>query len=197
MYNHHSTANASWYNALNNTPGLVGPPIEKPPSSITQYFHEWLDGDGHPFWRFWENVRSWWAIRNLPNVHFVHFADLRSDMPGEIRRIAEFLEIPVDDNVWDVILLHCSFDYMKANATRSFPLGGAFWDGGAKTFIHKGKNGRWRDTLSEDEVEKYESRAFKELGQECATWLAAGASSYIVDKRSNPRRINNDSKTPT
>ena len=36
MYNHHSTANASWYNALNNTPGLVGPPIEKPPSSITQ-----------------------------------------------------------------------------------------------------------------------------------------------------------------
>ena len=118
-------------------------------------------------------------------------------MPGEIRRIAEFLEIPVDDNVWDVILLHCSFDYMKANATQSFPLGGAFWDGGAKTFIDKGKNGRWRDTLSEDEVEKYESRAFKELGQECATWLAAGASSYIVDKRSNPRRINDDSKTPT
>ncbi len=126
------------------------------------------------FGRSGENVRSWWAIRNLPDVHFVHFADLKRDMPGEIRRIAEFLEIPVDDNNWDAILLHCGFDYMKVHATQSVPLGGAFWDGGAKTFIHKGINGRWRDTLSEVEIEKYESRALEELGQECASWLASG-----------------------
>jgi len=28
MYNHHANANQSWYDALNNTPGRVGPPIE-------------------------------------------------------------------------------------------------------------------------------------------------------------------------
>ena len=177
LYNHHSTANDAWYDALNNTPGLVGPPIEKPPSSITQYFHEWLDGDGHPFWPFWENTRSWWDIRHLPNVHVIHFADLKRDMAGEIRRIADFLEIPVNEDIWDSILLHCSFDYMKANATQSVPLGGAFWDGGAKTFIHKGKNGRWRDVLGEEEVKKYEQRALDELGPECARWLAEGQKS--------------------
>ncbi len=174
LYNHHSTANEAWYDALNNSPGLVGPPIDKPPSSITQYFHEWLDGDGHPFWPFWENTRSWWDIRHLPNVHLIHFADLKRDMAGEIRRIADFLEIPVNEDIWDSILLHCSFDYMKANATQSVPLGGAFWDGGAKTFIHKGKNGRWRDVLGEEEVKKYEQRALDELGPECARWLAEG-----------------------
>jgi aryl sulfotransferase len=63
---------------------------------------------------------------------------------------------------------------MKANATQSVPLGGAFWDGGAKSFIHKGKNGRWRDTLSQDDVRNYEDRAVKELGPECAKWLADG-----------------------
>ena len=174
MYNHHSTANETWYDALNNTPGLVGPPLEKPPSSVTQYYNEWLDGDGHPWWPFWENVRSWWAIKDLPNVHFVHFADLKRDMAGEIRRVADYLEISVSEDVWDKILLHCSFDYMKENATQSVPLGGAFWDGGAKTFIHKGKNGRWRDTLSEEEIQRYESRALEELGSECARWLAEG-----------------------
>ena len=174
LYNHHSTANEAWYDALNNTPGLVGPPIGKPPSSITQYFHEWLDGDGHPWWPFWENIRSWWDIRHLPNVHFIHFADLKRDMDGEIRRVANFLEIPVIEDIWESILQHCSFDYMKANATQSVPLGGAFWEGGAKTFIHKGKNGRWRDTLSEDDVQKYEQRALDELGPECARWLAEG-----------------------
>ena len=174
MYNHHSTANDAWYDALNNTPGRVGPPIERPPSSITDYFNDWLDRDGHPFWPFWENVRTWWELRNLPNVHFIHFADLKKDMPGEIRRLADFLEIAIDDSTWDSILLHCSFDYMKANATQSVPLGGAFWDGGAKSFIHKGKNGRWRDTLSDEDAQKYEDRALEELGPDCAKWLAEG-----------------------
>jgi aryl sulfotransferase len=174
MYNHHVAANEGWYDALNNTPGRVGPPIEKPPASITQYYHDWLDDDGHPFWPFWENVRSWWDIRHLPNVYFIHFADLKRDMASEIRRVAKFLEISIDDDIWDSILLHCSFDYMKANATQSVPLGGAFWDGGAKSFIHKGKNGRWRDTLSDEDAQKYEDRALEELGPDCAKWLADG-----------------------
>ena len=48
LYNHHSTANKIWYEALNETPGRYGPPIEPPPSSIVQYYHDWLDKDGHP-----------------------------------------------------------------------------------------------------------------------------------------------------
>lgn len=174
MYNHHSTANEKWYGALNDTPGRVGPPIERPVESIKQYYHEWLDKDGHPFWPFWENVRSWWEIRDLPNVLLVHFANLKRDMPGEIRRIAEFLEIPVDESKWGDILVHCSFDYMKAHATASVPLGGIFWDGGAQSFIHKGVNGRWRDVLSKEESEKYERMAREELGEAAAHWLATG-----------------------
>jgi aryl sulfotransferase len=63
---------------------------------------------------------------------------------------------------------------MKRNASRSVPLGGAFWDAGAEVFIHKGVNGRWRDTLSEEECARYEQRAETELGPECAHWLTTG-----------------------
>ena len=34
MYNHHANANALWYEALNDTPGRVGAPIEPPPASV-------------------------------------------------------------------------------------------------------------------------------------------------------------------
>ncbi len=174
MYNHHKNANATWYEALNDTPGRVGPPIEKPPESVRQYFLEWLEKDGFPFWSFWENLRSWWDIRDLPNVLPLHFAALKADMDGQIRRVAAFLEIEVDAANWDAILEHCSFDYMKTNAAKSVPLGGAFWEGGAQTFIHKGTNGRWRDTLTAEDIQGYETRAVKELGKECAHWLATG-----------------------
>ncbi len=174
FYNHHSNANASWYAALNDTPGRVGPPIEPPPSEIREYWREWMDRDGYPWWPFWENVRSWWEIRALPNVMLVHFESLRRDMPGEMRRLAAFLEIPIDESRWDQILEYCSFDWMKKNATKSVPLGGAFWDAGAQVFINKGVNGRWRDTLSPAESAEYEARSVTELGRECAHWLATG-----------------------
>jgi len=172
MYNHHANANQGWYEALNDTPGRVGPPIEKPPTDIRQYWRDWMDKDGHPFWPFWENIRAWWQLRTLPNILFIHFNDLKRDMSGEIRRIAQFLDIPIDETRWTDIQEYCSFDWMKKNAARSVPLGGAFWDGGAEVFINKGTNGRWIDTLTAQDSAEYEARAEKELGVECARWLA-------------------------
>ncbi len=174
FYNHHVNANASWYEALNDTPGRVGPPIGPPPDDVRVYWRDWLEKDGYPWWPFWENVRSWWAIRELPNVLLVHFEALKRDLDGEMRRIAAFLDVPVKAARWHDIVEHCTFDWMKRHAARSAPLGGAFWDGGAETFINKGTNGRWRDTLSARECVEYEQRAVAELGEECARWLATG-----------------------
>lgn len=174
LYNHHVNANALWYEALNDTPGRVGPPIGPPPEDVCEYFRQWLDQDGYPFWSYWENVRSWWAIRELPNVKMIHFAELKQDMPGMIREIAGFLEIPVDESRFDAIVEYCSFDWMKRNATKTVPLGGAFWDAGAEVFINKGTNGRWRDILPAEQSEAYEARAAAELGEACANWLQTG-----------------------
>ena len=82
--------------------------------------------------------------------------------------------MPVEADKWDRIVEHCTFDYMKKHAAQSAPLGGALWEGGAETFINKGTNGRWRDTLTADDIAAYEARALKELGPACATWLATG-----------------------
>ncbi len=174
LYNHHVTANDKWYEALNDTPGLVGPPIPKPVDSVVQSYHEWLEKDGYPWWSYWENISSWWNIRHLPNLKLVHFANLKKDMEGEIRAVADFLEIPTDNLDWEAVLQHCSFDYMKAHAEASVPLGGILWEGGAKSFIHKGNNGRWRDMLSDEESQKYEQLAEQKLGPECAHWVKTG-----------------------
>jgi aryl sulfotransferase len=177
LYNHHARANGDFYAALNDAPGRVGPPIEPPVADVRRYFLDWLERDGHPFWPFWESVRGWWAIRDLPNLLLVHFADLKADPEGEIRRIADFLEIPVYPDRWPLIVEHCSFAWMKRHAAQSAPLGGSLWEGGAGTFINQGTNGRWRDVLTPADVARYEARAERELGAECARWLAHGAQS--------------------
>jgi aryl sulfotransferase len=174
MHNHFLHANDMLYGLLNDTPGRIGPAIARPTPDIRQYFLQWLEWDGHPLWSFWDNIRTWWDVRGLPNMLLLHFAELKADLPGSIRRIAAFLDIEIDEARFPAILHHCSFDYMKANAAKSVPLGGALWDGGAQTFVHRGVNGRWRDTLNAADIRRYESMARERLGAECAEWLATG-----------------------
>jgi aryl sulfotransferase len=174
LYNHHAKANQRWYDALNDTPGRVGPPIERPDPDIRRYFRTWLEADGHPFWSFWENVSSWWGVRDLPNVRLLHFNRLKADLEGEMRGIADFLGVDIAESRWPQIVAHCGFDYMKANAERMAPLGGAVFEGGGRSFINKGVNGRWRDVLSPAESLAYEQMADERLGPACARWLATG-----------------------
>lgn len=174
LYNHHLNGNQFFYDTLNNTPGRVGPAFKRPPATVRQYYDDWMAKDGHPLWPFWDHIRGWWSLHDLPNVMLLHFAEMKRDLPTAIRRIADFLEIEVDEDVWPDILNHCSFSYMKHHATICAPAGGAFWEGGGATFINRGTNGCWHETLCAKDCAAYEARAVAELGEDCARWLATG-----------------------
>ena len=174
LFNHHRILKEDVIESIDSVPERIGPPLGEAPSSVIDYFRDWLSKDGYPWWPFWEHIRSWWEIKELPNVMLLHFADLKRDMPAEIRRIAAFLDIAIDETKWDAILEHCSFTYMKAHADQSIPFGGDIFRGGGKRFMHKGVNDRWRDMLSAADIEKYEELACEKLGMECAHWLSTG-----------------------
>jgi aryl sulfotransferase len=175
MFNHHINANQGWYDSVNDPPGRVGPPLGPPTTDDpVQYFRDWLDNDGRPFWSFWDNVSTWWPARVLPNVHLVHFHELKSDMEAVIRRVAMFLDIAVAEESWPRIFEHCSFEYMKAHADTVAPSGGAYWDEGGTVFIHRGVDGRWKGILPEQDSRRYEEMSVEKLGPECAQWLATG-----------------------
>jgi aryl sulfotransferase len=176
LHNHLYYGTDEFYRLINDTPGRVGPALERPPADIRRFFLDWLERDGYPLWSFWENIRTWWNIRHLPNVMLLHFADLKADPAGKIRELAEFLDIAVADDAWPRILEHCSFDYMKRNADKSAPLGGMLWEGGAGRFINKGTNGRWRDLLTDADNRGYLQLAVEQLGPDCAAWLERGGS---------------------
>jgi len=174
LFNHHSRATDDFFTLFNNAPGRVGPPLERGSADVHAFYAGWFQGNGHPYWPFWENIRSWWEIRALPNVLLMHFNDMKRDLPGSIRRIASFLGVPIDAAAFPKIVEHCCFDYMKSHAETVAPLGGVLWKGGAQTFVNKGTNGRWCDTLTPAECAAYEAKALAELGPDCARWLAMG-----------------------
>lgn len=175
LHNHLFNANELFYDLFNNTPGRVGPELPRPPEDPYEFWKLMLRGE-YPFWSFWENIRSWWEFRELSNIKLLHFNDLKKDMTGEIRAIAAFLDMDIDAQKWDDIIEHCSFDWMKANAELITPMAGDIFEGGAKTFINKGTNKRWKDVLTEDDINEYTEIGKKELGEDCLNWVRNGST---------------------
>jgi len=175
---HHFLTNATdlYYRTFNQTPGRVGPPLERPDPDVRRYFGRWLKEDGHPVWPFWDHIRSWWRWRDVPNILLVHFNDLERDLEGEMRRIASFLGYDIAEDRWPVMIEHCTFDYMKAHADKAAPARGSYLKGGARQFIREGGSGGWRSALTADDSADYERIARAQLGEECANWLARGAN---------------------
>lgn len=157
---------------VNSAPHRDWPEWGPPDTDIRQFYHDWLDNDGTPYWPFWSNVQSWWDLRGLPNVLLVHHEALKRDLPGEMRRIARFIGAEPAAEAWPRMIEHCSFDWMKAHKDQLLPVD-SFKDKGA-SFMNKGVNGRWRDVLSKAEINKCDEIAAAKLTAGCARWLATG-----------------------
>jgi aryl sulfotransferase len=177
-YNHHASFTPGAIDMFNNTPGRVGPPLTPPSCDVREYYLQFLtcgEAPGFPLSPLWEHVQGWWNIRHLPNMLLVHFNDLKTDPASEIRRIAAFLEIEIDEAQLPAILEHCSFDYMRQELAKLEEMH-QFFTGGGETFVYKGTNGRWKEVLSAQEIGMADQAAARHLTRDCAHWLKTGES---------------------
>ena len=181
LWNHYRNYTPEFYRLLNETPGRVGDPLPPCPSEVRRFWAMWIsrgwfdwETEGFPFWSNMQHVQSWWNFRHLPNILFVHFADLLGDLRGEVLRIAEFLDIEVQEDPLQSLLNAVTFATMKANAERTWPKLNTFMKGGAQTFFHKGTNGRWKGVLTAADLKLYEAAVTRELSDEGARWLEQG-----------------------
>ena len=63
-------------------------------------------------------VAAWWPLRHQPNVHFMHFSDMKRDHEGSLRAIAGFLGYRPSEAEWPVITECTSFRWMKQHEDR-------------------------------------------------------------------------------
>ena len=173
-YNHLNRMTPEFFDMINDAPDRVGPPLELPKGDVREFFHAFLENAGLYDWSYWDHIQSWWDIRDVPNVRLFHYNNLLADMPGEIRHMAEFLEIEIDEEHWPRIVEHCTFRYMKEHAPKLSPMFDQLWEGGLKNFVYKGTNGRWLDTLTSEDLQKYDEVVSENLTPDCAHWHATG-----------------------
>ena len=144
----------------------VGPP---PVDDVHEFFAWCMETN--PMW--FEHVASFWEHRWEANVLFVHYNDLQADLDAEMRRVAEFLDSPVEEQQWPYQVERCTFASMKARSHEIADFETHFV-GGAETFLYKGSNGRWRDVLTADELAVFDRRCEELLPSDAIAWTTWG-----------------------
>ncbi len=138
-----------------------------PPASFDEFFERWMT-----FGAWYRNVASWWPHRDAPNLLWLRYEDLVSDLEQGVDRLLAFLGWDLDTNARVRVLEYCSFDWMKRHSDRfttRLPSGESAFR--PKSFIRKGAVGDHAGRLSAAQAQSIIDRARRELPPDCIAFL--------------------------
>ena len=161
--------------------GITPPAPPELPDDLNARFQLWLskpafpwEEDGFPYWSVFAHSKTFWRYRHLPNIHFLHYADLKRDLAGQMRRLAEALSIVIPEETMPSLVNAATFDHMKNNADSIAPdTDHQAWKDNA-AFFNKGDNEQWRSELNEQSLLLYEQTRDLRAPGDLGRWLEQG-----------------------
>jgi len=173
---------------------VLGRPFPPIPKSPAEYFRLWISTaavagqtEGIPAPSYFDLEAGYWAERRRANFLLVHYQDLLDDLDLEMRRIAAFLAIDVDEATWPSLVGAAGFVTMRTVADVLVPHVATSFSEGAQRFFYRGTNGRWRGVLADDDLHLYLAKTRTKFTPQLAAWLergrhASGEPSEIADE---------------
>ena len=187
MDNHRENIDFAAFLAARNAAALVDgitpEPVTPPPwaDSEWQRFWLWVDDDTPPtesassLLRTLRHLQTFWDAPEGADVVMLHFDDLRADLEGQMRALADRLAITVPEARWPELVHAATFEDMRARAALTAPdVQSGIWRDNER-FFHRGTSGQWRDLLDDDGLERYRTRAEAISPSDIVDWVHRGS----------------------
>jgi aryl sulfotransferase len=183
FHDHIDNTNHGQAKALFDAQGLDIRAQQPLPDDIDDRLEHWLsetsfpwEQDGAPYWSTFHHTETFWARRHRPNVHFLHYADLVADLPGQMRRVAGQLGFAVAEETWPSLIAAARFEAMRARSDElAAEVDQGLWRDNSLFFRH-GEVGRWRTRLSDDSQDLYAAVTRSRYDGAVLDWLERGSA---------------------
>jgi hypothetical protein len=151
------------------------------PEDIRQRFWLWVDDDTPPteaissLLGVLHHLQTFWDAPDGVDVVMLHYDDLRADLEGQMRALAERLGITVPEWRWPLLVKAASFEEMRARAALTAPnVYDRIWFDNQR-FFHRGRSGQWRDLLNDDDLGRYRARVSAIGHSDIVNWVHRGS----------------------
>jgi hypothetical protein len=149
-----------------------------PAATERERFWSWVDPPSAPAWVMsgleivLHHLTTFWSVRDQPNIVLVRYEDLLDDLDGQMRYIADRLEIGIPETSWSDLVQAATFEKMKARAGElAAEVSHDGFYNNRDQFFHKGATGQWRQVIGDDELPRYAARVAACAPAELAAWI--------------------------
>jgi hypothetical protein len=159
--------------------GQPQPERPTPPRPIGEWMDRWIDAEVDPREALDSlpgvmlHLADAWERRVEPNVVLVHYDDLVQDLEGEMRRLADRLDLAVPPGRWPSLVDAARFESMRTRATELAPDPNGVLKS-RERFFRRGSSGAAGEVLDGDQLARYHARAAELAPADLLTWLHRG-----------------------
>jgi aryl sulfotransferase len=179
LYHHGDNLNRTRIRVLTGQLEPTAPPPPRPPLDV--WLADWTCFEGDPRAHLdtlpgvLAHVADAWDRRDRDNIVLVHYDDLVSDLPGEMRRLATRLGFEIDEAGWPALVQAATFESMRAGSTTAAPDALGVLNDPAQ-FFRRGRSGEGEAVLAPADLAAYQARVAAALDPELDAWLHHRAS---------------------
>jgi hypothetical protein len=156
-----------------------GPPELSPDPKVR--FWEWMEqppaDDPRGLAGVLHHLQTFWDRRDDGNVVLFHYADMKADLDGEMRRLAAAVHIDVDEDRWPALVEAATFDRMRDRAEELAPQApNKYWND-TDGFFYSGTSGQWLSFFDDGDEARYAALVDAVAPPDLAAWVHRGSIS--------------------
>jgi hypothetical protein len=144
--------------------GVAGPLMPKPEVWLNLFLTDRFPLDFGNTWA--AHTASYWALRDKPNVLVLLFRDMKDDLPGAVRKVADVLGVQLSSAEMNAVTEQSTFPCMKNIEDKFTPIpkGTLPWGNGLE-MMRQGKSGNSREMLTLEQQHLIDAHFQQELAR--------------------------------
>ncbi|XP_037134881.1 sulfotransferase 1C2 isoform X2 [Syngnathus acus] len=127
------------------------------------YIHKFMRGELS--WGSWyDHVKGYWEDREKKNILYLFYEDMKENPKREIKRIMNYLNLSLPDDIISRIVELTTFKNMKENPMVNYSfIPNHIFDQSISTFMRKGKVGDWKNHFTPEQSAKFDEDYEKKM----------------------------------
>jgi hypothetical protein len=157
------------------------PPSEDPAERFRSFVHDSVPNGPANLETVLHHLHTAWRRRAEPNVAIFHYADFRTDLPGELRRLAQAVGIAMSAERAAELAPEAALGRMRERAAEVVPSASLGQWRSTAGFLRSGTAGEWRERVTDRDLAEYDRRVAELVPADLAAWVHAGRLQSGVD----------------